>query len=94
MIVLSPFWTWAARGLLELLLVVSGPSIFIYLFVWIFACFRREDLARWVLGWRGLTPEAAAADVPTRKRETNQRKSARKSQLLAGKTLGTRAKRA
>jgi hypothetical protein len=68
MIVLSPFWKSAVHGLTSLLLVVSGPSTFIYLLVWPFACFRREDLARLIPGWRDsaptLTARAATSATP------------------------------
>jgi|HubBroStandDraft_2_1064218.scaffolds.fasta_scaffold37912_1 hypothetical protein len=75
MIVLSPFWTWAARGLLELLVVVSGPSIFIYLLVWPLACFRREDLARLVPGWGNSTLKRHADNLTRREQRRRLNKS-------------------
>ena len=86
MIVLSPFWTWAARGLLELLLVVSGPSTFIYLLIWPFACFRREDMAGLVAGWGRSIPKPVVTDAIPRQE--------RRALLQAARKLGPLANRA
>jgi hypothetical protein len=77
MIVLPPFWKWAAGALTRLLLVVSGPSTFIYLLVWPFACFRREDIARLIPGG---TPKPAAADRPIHRNSKARTKAARRRQ--------------
>jgi hypothetical protein len=79
MIVLSPSWKWAVHGLTSLLLVVSGPSTFIYLLVWPFACFRREDWAYLGLGW---TPKPVVAESLTRQQRRAQLKAARESRQL------------
>jgi hypothetical protein len=78
LIVLSPFWTWAVGGLARLLLVVSGPSTLVYLFLWTFACFRREDLIRLVPDWRDWLREPAVAGAPTRQQRRAQLRVERK----------------
>jgi len=52
MIFLSPFAKAVVLDVILLLTVVSGPSMLLYLFVWIFAAFRRQDSVRWVNGWK------------------------------------------
>lgn len=85
MVVLLPFWKWAVGGLTRLLLVVSGPTTVMYLLVWLFACFRREDLARLVPGWRSSIPKTGAVSVPVRQSWRAQLKAVRKSGPLAEK---------
>jgi hypothetical protein len=69
MIALSPFWKWAVHGLTNLLLVVSGPSTFIYLLLWPFACFCREDLIRFVPGRCASTPKIVVIQTPIRQQD-------------------------
>jgi hypothetical protein len=78
LIALSPFWKSAVTGLAKLLIVVSGPSILVYFFVWPLACFRREDLARFVPGWRDQIAKPPVAKAPIRQQRKAQLKVARK----------------
>jgi hypothetical protein len=81
MIVLSPFWKSAVGRLTNLLLVVSGPSILVYLFIWPLACFRREELARLIPGWRVSTPSPPASQVPARQNRKAQPKAAHRKKV-------------
>jgi tetratricopeptide (TPR) repeat protein len=93
MIVLSPFWKSAVHGLTSLLLVVSGPSTFIYLLVWPFACFRREDLARLIPGWRDsaptLTARAATSATPGTRAAARPCKSSATARAAAARASTT-----
>jgi hypothetical protein len=77
MIYLSPFAKAVVIDAVKLLAVVSGPSMLLYLFVWIFAAFRRQDLVRWVNGWKeSLAP--SGKPLPTRQQKRAQLRAAHK----------------
>jgi hypothetical protein len=80
MVVLLPFCKSAIHALGELLIVVSGPSILMYFFLWPLTCFRREDLVRLIPGWCDWRPKPAAAHGPTRQQRRAQLRAARKLQ--------------
>ena len=79
MIYLSPFAKAVVIDVVKLLTVVSGPSMLLYLFVWIFAAFRRQDLVRWVNGWKeSLAP--SGNPLPTRQQKRAQLRTTSKVQ--------------
>ena len=83
MIYLSPFAKAVVIDVVTLLTVVSGPSLLLYFFVWIFAAFRRQDLVRWVSGWKeSLAP--AGKPLPTRPQKRAQLRAAAKTTTVIG----------
>lgn len=83
MLTLTPFWKSTVSGMVKLMLVPSGPSMLAYAFVWVFASFRRQDLARWVAGGRESIPAPTGESLPTRQQKRAQHRAARKSHQSA-----------
>ena len=77
MIALSPFWQSVVARLSILLIAASGPSILVYLFIWPFASFRREDLVRLVSGGRDHAPTRQEHRAQLRATHKLQRRSER-----------------
>lgn len=76
LIYLSPFTKAVVIDVIKLLTVVSGPSMLLFLFVWIFAAFRRQELMRWVLGWRETLVSPASVPALTRQQQRAQLRAA------------------
>jgi hypothetical protein len=82
LIYLTPFAKAAVIDVVKLLTVVSGPSMLLYFFVWIFAAFNRQELVRWLSGGRETLASHSRVPELTRQQKRAQLRAATKANPL------------